>query len=124
ATPLSITIPRRRRFLPVYKAAIRLLAGRGIGRIPGMRAIHSLVRAQLKSTYAEVDGHRMYVDALDSLNLSLDEPYSFLQTRVVNEQVHAGDTVIDVGANIGFYTLIFARLVGENGRVIAFEPAS
>ncbi len=33
-----------------------------------------------------------------------------------------GDTVIDVGAQIGFYTLRCARAVGPSGRVIAFEP--
>lgn len=30
--------------------------------------------------------------------------------------------VIDVGANIGLYTLLFSRLVGERGQVFAFEP--
>jgi FkbM family methyltransferase len=34
----------------------------------------------------------------------------------------AGSTVIDVGANIGFFTLRFARWVGPGGRVIAIEP--
>jgi FkbM family methyltransferase len=29
----------------------------------------------------------------------------------------------DVGANVGFYTLLFAELVGAGGRVFAFEPA-
>jgi FkbM family methyltransferase len=33
-----------------------------------------------------------------------------------------GSTVIDVGANIGFFTLRFARWVGPRGRVIAIEP--
>ncbi|RZK15072.1 MAG: FkbM family methyltransferase [Flavobacterium sp.] len=32
------------------------------------------------------------------------------------------DIVLDIGANIGFHTLYFASLVGENGKVIAFEP--
>jgi FkbM family methyltransferase len=36
--------------------------------------------------------------------------------------VKEGDTVLDVGANIGAHTLHLARLVGPNGRVIAFEP--
>jgi FkbM family methyltransferase len=34
-----------------------------------------------------------------------------------------GDSVIDVGANIGIYTLLAARLVGPNGRVLSFEPS-
>jgi len=33
-----------------------------------------------------------------------------------------GDTVIDVGANIGTHSLAFARFVGPKGRVVAFEP--
>jgi FkbM family methyltransferase len=33
-----------------------------------------------------------------------------------------GDVVYDVGAHVGFMTLIAARLVGRTGRVIAFEP--
>ena len=34
----------------------------------------------------------------------------------------AGQTVWDVGAHFGYHTLCFAQLVGENGRVFAFEP--
>jgi tRNA G37 N-methylase Trm5 len=33
-----------------------------------------------------------------------------------------GDSVLDVGANIGAHTLPFARLLGKAGRVYAFEP--
>jgi FkbM family methyltransferase len=33
-----------------------------------------------------------------------------------------GDTVLDIGAHIGFYTLLLAKLVGPSGRVFAFEP--
>jgi FkbM family methyltransferase len=36
--------------------------------------------------------------------------------------VSPGSTVIDVGANIGYFTLRFARWAGEGGRVIAIEP--
>lgn len=37
--------------------------------------------------------------------------------------VKLGDTVVDGGANIGFFTMLMAKLVGETGRVYAFEPA-
>jgi FkbM family methyltransferase len=33
-----------------------------------------------------------------------------------------GDTVLDVGANFGVYSLVLAREVGRSGRVFAFEP--
>jgi FkbM family methyltransferase len=36
--------------------------------------------------------------------------------------VRPGDFAIDVGANIGWFTIILSRLVGENGLVLALEP--
>ncbi len=33
-----------------------------------------------------------------------------------------GDTAIDVGANVGFFTILAASLVGPSGRVVSFEP--
>src|ERR1700722_3844653 len=36
--------------------------------------------------------------------------------------VHPGDWVLDIGANVGQYTLRFSELVGQQGRVFAFEP--
>jgi FkbM family methyltransferase len=40
---------------------------------------------------------------------------------VLQKYLRAGMTVYDVGANIGFFSLLAARLVGASGRVIAFE---
>lgn len=37
-------------------------------------------------------------------------------------QIHEGDVVVDVGANIGYYSLVFSDIVGQNGSVIACEP--
>ena len=38
------------------------------------------------------------------------------------EHLKKGDVVYDLGANVGFYTLLSARLVGPEGHVYAFEP--
>jgi FkbM family methyltransferase len=42
--------------------------------------------------------------------------------RVVTDTVKTGMTVIDIGAHIGYYSLLFAKCVGPSGRVFAFEP--
>ena len=44
--------------------------------------------------------------------------------KTIEKLVHPGDTVFDVGANIGYMTLNLAWCVGETGKVVAFEPSS
>lgn len=44
-----------------------------------------------------------------------------IQHRLVRA-LDAGDTFLDVGAHVGFYTLLGARMVGPQGHVYAFEP--
>ena len=43
--------------------------------------------------------------------------------RAFRAVIRPGVTVLDVGANVGAYTMLFATWVGETGRVFAFEPA-
>lgn len=44
-------------------------------------------------------------------------------TAWVSRVLRPGDAFVDVGANIGYYTLLAARLVGPTGRVVAVEPS-
>lgn len=48
--------------------------------------------------------------------------YEYDKQRLFETTVRAGDVVFDVGANVGFYTLLSSVLVGSRGRVVAFEP--
>jgi FkbM family methyltransferase len=43
-------------------------------------------------------------------------------TRLFTHILRAGDTVVDGGANIGYFTLLAAKLVGNDGAVHSFEP--
>jgi len=40
----------------------------------------------------------------------------------ISAEIRQGDIVWDVGANLGFYTKLFAEKAGDTGRVVAFEP--
>lgn len=44
--------------------------------------------------------------------------------RYLRGLVRAGDTVVDVGANLGAYSICLAAAVGSAGKVLAFEPLS
>jgi FkbM family methyltransferase len=75
----------------------------------------------------DVQGHRMVVhsesrDRVISQLLRHNGVFEPWETELVKAELRPGDTVLDVGANIGYYTLLFARLVGPRGKVYAFEP--
>ena len=44
------------------------------------------------------------------------------EISLMNKYIHTNDTVLDIGANIGFYAEILSGIVGANGRVHCFEP--
>jgi len=50
--------------------------------------------------------------------------YELRETIFIKRYLRPGDVFIDVGANIGWFTLFAANIVGLNGKVIAFEPSS
>ena len=43
------------------------------------------------------------------------------ETALISELLKPGDTFVDVGANIGYFTLLASRLVGATGKVIGIE---
>ena len=43
-------------------------------------------------------------------------------TKWLYEFIKPGMVVVDVGANFGYYSILSAKLVGNDGRVVAFEP--
>src|SRR5437879_4053080 len=77
-------------------------------------------------------------DATRQIKIDLDEQNSnektvadhlkvgqFYEPDIANVMLRCltdGDVVVDVGANVGFFTILASELVGASGRVIAFEP--
>lgn len=44
------------------------------------------------------------------------------EIELLKKYIREGDVVLDIGANIGFYTKILSALAGDTGKVYAFEP--
>lgn len=44
------------------------------------------------------------------------------ERRALEKTIRPGQIIVDVGANLGLYTVLLSRLVGPAGRVISFEP--
>lgn len=50
--------------------------------------------------------------------------YEAAELNLIKTIVKNGDTVIDIGANVGFFAAHLASVVGPSGRVLSFEPGS
>lgn len=74
---------------------------------------------------AEVRGKRMYLDLRDRVvceTLYTRGIWEASVTRAFRNLLRSGMVVVDLGANVGYYTLLAAEIVGRTGRVFAFEP--
>jgi FkbM family methyltransferase len=71
------------------------------------------------------NGFKMFVDARDlsiGPHIILDGVWEEWTEAALRSVVKPGMTVFEVGANVGFFTLICAEAAGAHGNVIAFEP--
>ena len=57
------------------------------------------------------------------LNLRRDRELECAESRFVERFLKPGMHVLDIGANIGYFTLLTSRQVGAQGTVVAFEPS-
>ncbi len=69
--------------------------------------------------------YKMFVDTKDaglSSHLMLDGYWEMWLTEALARCIKPGMTVVDIGANLGYFTLLMADLAGPSGYVHAFEP--
>jgi FkbM family methyltransferase len=84
-----------------------------VGPIEWERTIHTRFDMTMRVRFQEALGRALILNSV----------YEPEVTDRVKATLKPGDVFIDVGANMGYFTLLGSRLVGPDGLVIAFEPS-
>lgn len=72
-------------------------------------------------------GHKMFVDTQDvaiTPHLLLDGYWEMWITNFLMGRVREGMTVIEIGTNLGYYTVLLTALIGDSGKLHGFEASS
>ena len=103
-----------------------LFGGKGLTRYPLVKRAATAFERFLQGKHRDSvrkKGFVFHLDPRDSIREHEDQgDYEKCSTKLVEQLVRPGDTFVDIGASIGWYTLIASRLVGPMGRVYSFEP--
>ena len=87
----------------------------------------ALETSRMQPELVELEGFRVWVRRADpqiGLSIARDRCYEPHLTRKLDAILERGSVFVDVGANIGFFTMLAASRVGPEGRVHAFEARS
>ena len=98
-----------------------------VGRTTLGQWMYSVINTTLMPQRRLIDtglGFRIYSDAPDSVTnrLLLTGRYELGTTILMRKVLKSGMVFVDIGAHIGYYTLLASTLVGREGKVFAFEP--
>jgi len=113
-----------------FRRTVAFISGRGLSlsKIPIVEALYERVYWALRPhgvVLLSVHGSKMYYDTNlkgPLYSLVTMGTYERYETEVFQSMLRLGMTVVDIGANVGYYALLAARGVGAEGRVFAFEP--
>ncbi len=116
----------------VFKGAYNVLKRTPLRKIPGMLALSNLFFRMFwpNENIINIQGFKMYIN-VNEPNRALRETFQGYGMDLIHEEattklfkdlVNPGDVIIDLGANIGYFTLLAAKLVGPRGKIFAFEP--
>lgn len=88
--------------------------------------IANRIFVSIKPDYIDVkEGFRLYLfnqKDLISDYIAVSGEYEPFIAELMKKNIKPGDTVVDIGSHIGYFTILMSKLVGETGKVYAFEP--
>jgi len=116
----------KKKILKTYKKSLKKFGGHKLTRNglikKSFNVVNSFAISQLNESKIIINNQIMYLDEKDSLQLNFNGNFEPVETEIVKKEIKENDIILDVGANIGYYSLIFAQLIGKSGKVYSFEP--
>jgi FkbM family methyltransferase len=114
----------------LFSLLIKPLVGSGIGKSHFVANLYQKIMLSIlpkNERIIEVEGFRIKVlvegyitdIATELLFKHVHEP---ITTNIFKKLIKTGDCVVDIGANVGYFTLLASKLVGWRGKVFSFEP--
>ena len=113
----------------VMRNGRRLFRNTPVQRLPGMAAIYGrLVRRAYGNDESVTVSFRQGIFEVPTGDITTlpslaDGTYEAHELDRFLSLVQPGQVVVDVGANIGVWSVLLSRAVGADGRVVAFEPS-
>src|SRR5262245_44380484 len=89
------------------------------------RRVDQLRARPISIRCVQMGDDRLFADTVDRYAAELAWKHRWRDAaaqRLIAREVRPGMVAVDVGANVGCYTLALARRVGGDGRVYALEP--
>ena len=111
----------------LFFTVARPFMGKGLGRLPFVSRLSTFLFQRVTPkgmVEIKARGHKIQVDTrrMGTVLLKSKDSYESSVTQLLESIVARGMVVADIGASVGYHTLMMARLVGEEGRVFSFEP--
>jgi len=104
------------------KRTKKALGGHGLTKKPIIGKIYKSISKKVVPEFIMFEGNKIYLDSVDAINFAMNDYNESFENSFFKTQIKPGDIVLDIGANIGIYSLTAAKLVGNSGTVFSFEP--
>jgi len=85
------------------------------------KSIQKLSEPVIETKY----GTKMFINKNDeviSKSLVLNKVWEYSESEFFKKLITKGMNIIDIGANIGYFSILFSKLTGDSGKVFSFEP--
>ena len=99
-----------------FKLTIKLIGNKGLAKNRLGNSVKDFLTRNCKTNEMSVNGYKMLLH--DNMEISL-RPYEPIETEIVKTHVEKNNIVVDIGANIGYYTLLMAL---NQAKVFSYEP--